>query len=442
MAILVLCAAISIAPWMAKNWLWVGNPFSPFLNSWFPNPYVHVWSEKNYLKSLRPYSSANKAKALPVLWRLSGADKEGLFGPWLLLTPLGLLALRWKQGRRLLLAALFFGLPTLTNNAARIMLPFVVFAAPALGLAVQNIPGVIPLLLLLHSLVSWPGAVAAYADLRAWRITKMPVRAALRTIPEDEYLQAKLEGYAMARTIDRITPSDAKIFTLCRVPQAYTTRKLSDRSESAEGELAFQILLSASRTPQRRRWAVRFRLHRQAVKALRVVQTTAKNELWSVSEMRLYYDGVEIPRRAAWRVSAKPNWWDAPLAFDSREVTAWSTWQAIEPGMYLEEDFDDTLLVDTVTLVSPNGQQAPTLRVDGLGTDGRWRPLAGPPEISELPVRPGLRQAAKEELKALGFHYVVARCDAEAAVDMNDNRSGWGIPQNREFGAACIYPLD
>jgi len=93
-------------------------------------------------------------------------------------------------------------------------------------------------------------------------------------------------------------------------------------------------------------------------------------------------------------------------------------------------------------LVSPHGQQAPALRVDGLGTDGRWRPLAGPPEISELPVRPGLRQAAKEELKALGFHYVVARCDAEAAVDMNDNRSGWGIPQNREFGAACIYPLD
>jgi len=58
----------------------VGNPFSPFLNSWFPNPYVHVWSEKSYLKSLRPYSSANKAKALPVLWSLSGADKEGLFG--------------------------------------------------------------------------------------------------------------------------------------------------------------------------------------------------------------------------------------------------------------------------------------------------------------------------------------------------------------------------
>src|SRR5260370_26076002 len=61
------------------------------------------------------------------------------------------------------------------------------------------------------------------------------------------------------------------------------------------------------------------------------------------------------------------------------------------------------------------------------------------PEISELPVRPGLRQAAKEELKALGFHYVVGRCDAEAAMDMNDDRSGWGIPRNRDIGAACIY---
>jgi len=440
-AILVFCAAISMAPWLVKNWLWVGNPFSPFLNSWFPNPYVHVWSETKYLKSLRPYSAINKAKALPVLWSLSGAEREGLFGPWLLLTPLGLLALRWKQGRRLLFAAALFALPSLANNAARMMLPFAVFAAPALGLAVQNSPGVIPLLLLLHSLVSWPGAVAAYADLRAWRITNMPVRAALRTTPEDEYLQAKLDGYAMARTIDRITPSDARVLTLCRVPQAYTTRRLWNCSESAEGELAFQVLLSAAQAGERPRYAVRFRLPKGAVKALRVVQTSEKNELWSVSEMRLYRDGAEIPRQTSWRVSAKPNWWEAARAFDGNEVTAWSTWQAIEPGMYLEEDFDDTLPVDTVVLVSPHGQQAPTLRVDGLSTDGHWRPLAGPPEISELPVRTGLRQAAKVELKALGFHYVVARCDAEAAMDMNDNRSR-GIPWNREIGGACIYPLD
>jgi hypothetical protein len=427
---------------MAKNWLWVGNPFSPFLNSWFPNPNVHVWSEKNYLKSLQVYSNSNRVKALPVLWSLSGAHVEGLFGPWLLLTPLGLLALRWKQGRHLLLAALLFGLLALTNNAARMMLPFAVFAAPALGLAVQNSPGVIPLLLLLHSLLSWPAAVAAYADSRAWRITNIPVGAALRMNPEDNYLQAKLEGYAMARTIDRIIPSNAKVLTLCRVPQAYTTRRLWNSSESAEGELAFQILLSASQTLQRPRWTVRFRLPQQAVKALRVVQTTGKNELWSVSEMRVYRDGVEIPRRGAWRVTAKPNWWDAPLAFDGREVTAWSTGQAIEAGMYLEEDFDDTLLVDTVTLVSPHGQQVPALRVDGLGTDGHWRPLTGPPEISEVPPWQGLRHAANQELKSLGFRYVVARCDKEVGLDMNQNRSNWGLLWIREIGGACIYPLD
>ena len=430
-----------MAPWMVKNWLWVGNPFSPFLNSWFPNPYVHVWSETKYLKSLSPYSAINKAKALPVLWSLSGAETEGLFGPWLLLTPLGLLALRWKQGRRLLFAAALFALPSLANNAARILLPFAVFAAPALGLAVQNSPGVIPLLLLLHSLVSWPDAVTAYADSRAWRITNMPLGAALRTIPEGDYLQAKLDGYAMARTIDRITPSDAKVLTLCRVPQAYTTRRLWNRSESAEGELAFQILLSAAQAGQRPRYAVWFRLPKRAVRALRVVQTSEKNELWSVSEMRLYRDGAEIPRRTSWRVSAKPNWWEAPRAFDGNEVTAWSTWQAIEPGMYLEEDFDDTLQVDRVMLVS-SGQEGLTLRVDGLSADGHWRPLAGTPEISELPARPDLRQAAKQELKAFGFRYIVALLDEEPGMDLNNNHSDWGIGWTRVIGDVCLYYLD
>ena len=109
--------------------------------------------------------------------------------------------------------------------------------------------------------------------------------------------------------------------------------------------------------------------------------------------------------------------------------------------MYLEEDFDDTLQVDRVMLVS-SGQEDLTLRVDGLSADGHWRPLAGTPEISELPARPDLRQAAKQELKALGFRYVVARCDEEVALDMNQNLSNWRIPWIREIGGACIYPLD
>ena len=39
-------AGLIVLPWLIKNWLYVDNPFSPFLNRLFPNPYVHVAFEE------------------------------------------------------------------------------------------------------------------------------------------------------------------------------------------------------------------------------------------------------------------------------------------------------------------------------------------------------------------------------------------------------------
>src|ERR1019366_6942209 len=39
---LVVPACVMVAPWIVRNWFWVGNPFAPFFNSWFPNPYYHA----------------------------------------------------------------------------------------------------------------------------------------------------------------------------------------------------------------------------------------------------------------------------------------------------------------------------------------------------------------------------------------------------------------
>ena len=53
LAIVVGCAALMVVPWMGKNWVVVGNPFSPFMNRVFPNPYVTIAFEQeyNYLRS-------------------------------------------------------------------------------------------------------------------------------------------------------------------------------------------------------------------------------------------------------------------------------------------------------------------------------------------------------------------------------------------------------
>jgi hypothetical protein len=418
-AILIAGAAISMAPWMAKNWLWIGNPF------WFPNPNTQGWSAE-----------------LPMLWSLSGTGVQGLFGPWLLLTPLALLALRRKHGRRLLLAAALFALPALVDHSTRLLLPFAVFVAPAMGMATPHTPGMLPLLLLLQSLVSWPDAVAAYAHPTSWRITRLRVAPALRRVPQDAYLRSKLTGYAMARTIEELVPENARVLTMWPVPQAYTTRRLWNHSESATGQLASQAILAGYQSLTHSPREIRFRLAEQVVRALRIVQTTSANGIWSVIEMRVYYAGVEIPRRSGWRVTARPNYLDARRAFDNSEVTAWSTSQAVKPGMYLEEDFDDAVRIDSVMLVSPLDWQGHTLRLDGLGIDGHWRALAVHPEIAIHLAPQGLRRAAIEELKSLGFDYIVTRFDAGPGPDMHRSASYWGITCLREVDGACVYRLD
>ena len=50
------CAAVLIAPWMLKNWLWVQNPLAPFYNAWFPNPYFTVAFEREYRQHMMWYN--------------------------------------------------------------------------------------------------------------------------------------------------------------------------------------------------------------------------------------------------------------------------------------------------------------------------------------------------------------------------------------------------
>jgi hypothetical protein len=423
LAIVAGCAAVSIVPWMAKNWLWVGNPFSPFLSS------------------IALFPEIKSRWELPLLVSMGGRYVGGLFGPWPLLTPLSVLALRWKAGRRLLAAAIVFGLPVLANNSTRFLLPFAIFAAPALGLALEHSPGILPLVLLLHSLVSWPDAVKFYADPYVWRLTGMPVEAALRRIPEDQWLGSRSREYGMARAVDSTVPAGARVFNLCGVPQAYTNRLLVGSHESAEGESAYKVLLAAMFPGMQPTSEIVFRLPEQRVRAVRVAPTARKDEVWSVSEMRVYRAGAEAPRQPSWRVTAWPNPWEAPWAFDNSDVTEWSTGRAIEPGMYLEVAFDHELPIDSVALqCTPQGR--PGLRLDALCGDGRWRTVAAQPEIARRPVPKGLRRAAEEEMKARGFAYLVASRQDEPGTDMRRSTAYWGMTLLHEVGGLCLYRLD
>ncbi len=241
-----LCAAALILPTLVKNWIVVHNPVSPFLNRLFPNPYVHVSFEDVMSRNMRSYDIHSP-------WHLAyetttgGLGMAGVLGPVFLLAPLSLLALRSVSGRRLLLAALVFLLPYPMNLGTRFLLPAATFIAPAIAIGLGSgtslfliaalhaliaVPArlgwrtvVIPvrialgsgavlcLVLVSHGLLSWPACINRYAHPYAWRLTEVPLRAALRLEPEDVYFHRFIgSDYQMVRLIERVTPPGSRIF--------------------------------------------------------------------------------------------------------------------------------------------------------------------------------------------------------------------------------------
>ena len=53
--VLVICALLMAAPWIVKDWIYIGNPVAPFANRYFQNPNIHVSFERYWTASLRTY---------------------------------------------------------------------------------------------------------------------------------------------------------------------------------------------------------------------------------------------------------------------------------------------------------------------------------------------------------------------------------------------------
>ena len=232
MAVVGLSAALMIVPWMAKNWVIVRNPVSPFLNKVFPNPYVHVSFEEDYSHAMRHYGDVQDYRILPMALTVHG-QLAGLFGPLFVLAPLGLLALRWPAGRRLALAALVFGITYATNIGARFLISAMPFLALMMALVATRVPGLGLVLVVVHAVLSWPSVIPRYASPYAWRLEKIPIRQALRIESEESFLNFRLSGWAAARMVQEKTPPGSMIFSFNGVPDAYTNREVLVAYESA-----------------------------------------------------------------------------------------------------------------------------------------------------------------------------------------------------------------
>ena len=240
--VLLLGAAILITPWVLRNWLWLGNPAAPFLNHWFPNPHWTDAMENSYLTGLAHYPKVKSYFDIPLQLTVIGGLVPGFLGPMFLLAPISLLALRQPQGRRLLLAGAVFAIPALFNTEVRFLIPSIPFLALAMGLALANSWGVLPVLAVFHAVISWPSVLSVYCDPNAWRIRGLPVRAALRLEPESHYIAAHIGDYGLKPAIEQAVPSGERIFSFAGRPAAYFDRDIIVGYESSLGAQVSQLL--------------------------------------------------------------------------------------------------------------------------------------------------------------------------------------------------------
>lgn len=439
---IALIALAFILPWMLKNWLWLANPFSPFANRLFPNPYVHISFEEDYRRAERIYTLASYWQ-LPWQLTVKGDLVAGFFGPLFLLAPAALLALRFRAGRQLLLAGSIFALPYAANVGARFLIPAAPFLSLSLGLAFANLNWLLLALAAAHAISCWPAVANHYCGATTWRLDRIPLKPALRIEREEGYLARKHPEYNIARMLDRVVPPNEKVFAFPQVAESYTSREVLVRYEGAFNEVLADILWNPIIGDFQARRMLRFQFPTRSLRRIRVVQTApATGSQWSMAELRVFRNGEELTRDAGWRLSARPNPWDVQMAFDNTPVTRWRSWQIAEPGMYVEVDFGRPQSLDAVAVETSNDALETKVRLDGMDEAGKWTAILLEPSETRAVPKVNLRLAAISELKLRGVRYMLISKDDIGAEDYRRYSSLWGLRCVGEAGWCRLYYLE
>ena len=193
-----------------------------------------------------------------------------------LLAPLGLIALRRREGRQLWLAALVFGANYFSNISARFLIPPLPFVALAMMLALSSVPHLAVAVAVLSAVLSWPAIVPRYAHPDAWRLAAIPWREALR-ITAGRPLPGAAPHALPVGPADRAKHrAGSTVFTFMPIPEAYTSRHIRVEYQSAANQIAGKILWTAVAPEYAPTWRLRFRFPLQSLRALRVVQTNRR----------------------------------------------------------------------------------------------------------------------------------------------------------------------
>lgn len=452
--ITVASALTLILPWLIRNAIYTGNPLAPFFNRWFPNPYVHVQWEEDYKRYFHTYD-------MPNLWHIPwdaavrGDYLGGVAGPLFLLVPLALVLGVWRRPTgALLFAAAFCLIPYPLNIGTRFLIPALPFFALAIAETFASLISsrraatfTLAGLMVVNGVLCWPkppGLLPSYVG-GTWRLLRIPWKQALRLEPEDAYLSRMQPGYARARLLDRLVPKGEIVFAQGPIMDAYTSHEVAVYFLSAFGENSGDVLFTGFKEDRQPVRLMRFNFPAANLRKIRIEQTATVDtgEQWAASEVRLFHQGRELERAPNWRLTAKPNPYDIPFAFDNSPVTRWRSQQAPRPGDFIEIDLGESRTIDRVDFETSADHWQTRMRLLGAANaNGPFTELRPEPEELDGKPTPHARRLATLELAARGIRYLLVDPNDYAAKDIYRAPGYWGLEPIGEAGGARLYRVE
>jgi hypothetical protein len=356
-ATVAITAIIMAAPWVLKNIAYVGNPFFPFFNQLFSNPYFYDVVEREYRSQM---AHMNGVAYLAIPWQVTvGGQLIGIVGPVFLLAPLALLSLRFSIGREVLPAFLAVLLPYFGNIGTRFLIVPLPFLALALAAGLSVIPRLPIMVVALHVILSWPSLIPAWAPPPyRWFLTTFEWRAALRITSQEQYLQSRLGSrYGAGLMLDHFVPADRLVYSPSLDQLAYHHRDLLGFWQSSLGHRMYSMFVMAVNNDQAPLCTRQLSFQTVRTNVVRLVLEDRSDEDLKLSEVRFFAGTQELPRQRQWRLTSSDNPWEVQLAFDNSPVSWWSSGRRGERGIWLQVDFGASREITRIAVEQPSSQR-------------------------------------------------------------------------------------
>ena len=435
-------AAAMVLPWLAYAWWLTGNPVAPMFPRVFQSPDFYPAVVEGWIEYVRTYGGPWRER----WWEatLGGARAAGLLGPGFLLAPVALLALRTRRHAVLVLAAAICGGAWALNSGARFLIPSAVFLALAITAVLP--PRAAWALALTQAVLCWPTVLDRYVPAYAWRLAPAwPWRAALRLDPEDDYLRRAAPEALVSKMVNRHAKPHDRVLDFGEIPRAYVHgAEVLAGWQYAPAHRAIEALETARVNDIIAPRQLRASWTRRRLRSIRFELLSTGADPWSIQELRLLRGGEAVFPSRAWELDARPNPWEAPLAFDRNPTSSWQTWEPRRAGMYLE--IAGTLDTDGVAMLCRGDEQLPQVRVTGVDEHDQSVELAALLDESKLPAPVNLRLAAMRYVRREGFRWILAHPGSPdkgaAARALIDEAADWGLVRVDNASGVTLLRID